>query len=81
MIIDRVSEDFLGVLDRDTDVMTSPVNLWSFYGCSSPTEPNLSAGSPNSDSDQSWSDAGSPRSSFNGKKIMNHYVIFIINNE
>ncbi|XP_067258530.1 NF-kappa-B inhibitor zeta isoform X2 [Chanodichthys erythropterus] len=65
MIIDRVSEDFWGLPDRDTDVMTSPVNLWSFYGCSSPTEPNLSAGSPNSDSDQSWSDAGSPRNSFN----------------
>ncbi|XP_051756370.1 NF-kappa-B inhibitor zeta isoform X2 [Ctenopharyngodon idella] len=65
MIIDRVSEEFSGLLDRDTDVMTSPVNLWSFYGCSSPTEPNLSAGSPNSDSDQSWSDAGSPRNSLN----------------
>ncbi|ROL50348.1 NF-kappa-B inhibitor zeta [Anabarilius grahami] len=65
MIIDRVSEECSGLLDRDTDVMTSPVNLWSFYGCSSPTEPNLSAGSPNSDSDQSWSDAGSPRNSFN----------------
>ncbi|CAM4507328.1 unnamed protein product [Leuciscus chuanchicus] len=68
MIIDRVSEEFSGLLDLDTDVMTSPVHLWSFYGCSSPTEPNLCAGSPNSDSDQSWSDAGSPRNSANERK-------------
>ncbi|XP_077096557.1 NF-kappa-B inhibitor zeta isoform X2 [Siphateles boraxobius] len=72
MIIDRVSEELSGLLDRDTDVMTSPVNLWSFYGCSSPTEPNLSAGSQNSDSDQSWSDAGSPRNSVNERK-RSHY--------
>jgi len=67
MIIDGVSEEFSGLLDRDSDVMTSPVQLWSFYGCSSPTEANLS---PNSDSDpdQTWSDAGSPRNSVNGRK-------------
>ncbi|KAK7166879.1 hypothetical protein R3I93_006607 [Phoxinus phoxinus] len=53
--------------------MTSPVHLWSFYGCSSPTEPNLSAGSPNSDSDQSWSDAGSPRNSVNEDRKRSHY--------
>ncbi|XP_056120791.1 NF-kappa-B inhibitor zeta isoform X1 [Rhinichthys klamathensis goyatoka] len=77
MIIDRVSEEFSCLLDRDTDVMTSPVHLWSFYGCSSPTEPNLSAGSPNSDSDpdpdQSWSDAGSPRNSANEERKRSHY--------
>ncbi|XP_043091085.1 NF-kappa-B inhibitor zeta [Puntigrus tetrazona] len=60
MIIDGVSEGFSGVLDRDSDVMTSPVHLLSFYGCSSPAEPNLS---PNSDSDQSWSSADSPQNS------------------
>ncbi|XP_018959852.2 NF-kappa-B inhibitor zeta-like [Cyprinus carpio] len=65
MIIDRVSEGFSGLLDRDSDVMTSPVHLLSFYGCSSPTEPNLSVGSPSSDSDQSWSNAGSPQNSIN----------------
>lgn len=73
MIIDRVSEEFSGLLDLDSDVMTSPVHLWSFYGCSSPTEPNLSAGSPNSDSDQSWSDAGSPRNSVNEERKRSHY--------
>ncbi|XP_016422099.1 NF-kappa-B inhibitor zeta isoform X2 [Sinocyclocheilus rhinocerous] len=49
MIIDGVSEGLSGVLDRDSDVMTSPAHLLSFYRCASPAEPNLS------DSDQSWS--------------------------
>ncbi|XP_042572947.1 NF-kappa-B inhibitor zeta [Cyprinus carpio] len=57
MIIDRVSEGLSGVLDRDSDVMTSPVDLLSFYGCASPAEPNLS------DSEQSWSSASSPQNS------------------
>ncbi|KAG1939311.1 NF-kappa-B inhibitor zeta [Pimephales promelas] len=72
MIIDGVSEEFSGLLDRDSDVMTSPVQLWSFYGCSSPTEANLS---PNSDSDpdQTWSDAGSPRNSVNEERKRSHY--------
>ncbi|RXN16581.1 NF-kappa-B inhibitor zeta-like protein [Labeo rohita] len=65
MIIDRVSEGFAGVLDRDSDVMTSPVHLLSFYGCPSPTDASLSAGSPNSDSDRSWSNAGSPQNGVN----------------
>ncbi|XP_016422883.1 NF-kappa-B inhibitor zeta-like isoform X2 [Sinocyclocheilus rhinocerous] len=65
MIIDRVSEGFSGLLDWDSDVMTSPVHLLSFYGCSSPTEPSLSVGSPSSNSDQSWSNAGSPQNSVN----------------
>ncbi|XP_059409398.1 NF-kappa-B inhibitor zeta [Carassius carassius] len=56
MIIDGVSEGLSGVLDRDSDVMTSPVHLLSFYGCSSPAEPILS------DSEQSCSSAGSPHS-------------------
>ncbi|XP_026865693.1 NF-kappa-B inhibitor zeta [Electrophorus electricus] len=66
MIIDRVSEGDSRLLDKDADVMTSPVNLCSFYGCSSPvTEPNFSTGfqspwSPNSDSEKSRSNAGSP---------------------
>ncbi|XP_076839159.1 NF-kappa-B inhibitor zeta isoform X2 [Brachyhypopomus gauderio] len=66
MIIDRISECDLGLFDTNSDVMTSPVNLWSFYGCSSPVpEPNISTGfqspwSPNSDSEKSRSNAGSP---------------------
>ncbi|XP_026060613.1 NF-kappa-B inhibitor zeta-like [Carassius auratus] len=56
MIIDGVSEGLSGVLDRDSDVMTSPVHLLSFYGCASPAEPILS------DSEQSSSSAGSPHS-------------------
>ncbi|KAK2908416.1 hypothetical protein Q8A67_004253 [Cirrhinus molitorella] len=69
MIIDRVCEGFSGVLDLDSDVMTSPVHLLSFYGCPSPTDASLSAGSPNSDSDQSWSNAGSPQ---NGVNVESH---------
>ncbi|XP_072513842.1 NF-kappa-B inhibitor zeta [Salminus brasiliensis] len=65
MIIDRVSDGYSGVLDKDADVMTSPVHLWSFYGCSSPTaEPSSCSGqqSPWSpgESERSWSSAGSP---------------------
>ncbi|XP_067298464.1 NF-kappa-B inhibitor zeta [Pseudorasbora parva] len=73
MIIDGVSEGFSAFLDRDTDVMTSPLHLWSFYGGSSPTEPSLSSGSPNSDSDHSWSDAGSPRDCVNEELKRNRY--------
>lgn len=62
MIIDRVSEGLSGVLDRDSDVMTSPVDLLSFYGCASPAEPNLS------DSEQSWSSASSPQNSGSGRE-------------
>lgn len=62
MIIDRVSEGLSGVLDRDSDVMTSPVDLLSFYGCASPAEPNLS------DSEQSWSSASSPQNSDSGRE-------------
>uniref|UniRef100_A0A3B1JN75 NFKB inhibitor zeta n=1 Tax=Astyanax mexicanus TaxID=7994 RepID=A0A3B1JN75_ASTMX len=65
MIIDRISEGYSAVLDRDTDVMTSPVHLWSFYGCSSPaTEPSSCSGqqSPWSpgESERSWGSAASP---------------------
>ncbi|XP_073698872.1 NF-kappa-B inhibitor zeta isoform X2 [Garra rufa] len=68
MIIDRVCEGFSGVLDRDSDVMTSPVHLLSFYGCPSPSDASLSAGSPNYDSDQSWSNAESPQNSLNARR-------------
>ncbi|KAF4119207.1 NF-kappa-B inhibitor zeta [Onychostoma macrolepis] len=66
MIIDGDCEGFSGLLDRDGDVMTSPVHLLSFYGCleeSSSSDPSLSAGSPLSDSDHSCSSAGSPQNS------------------
>nr|XP_055062337.1 NF-kappa-B inhibitor zeta [Misgurnus anguillicaudatus] len=68
MIIDRVCEDFSAFMDRDNDIMTSPVNLSSFYSCSSPAEPNLTDGSPISDSDQSWNNnADSPTNCTNVK--------------
>ncbi|KAL7852696.1 hypothetical protein SRHO_G00184810 [Serrasalmus rhombeus] len=64
MIIDRVSEGYSGLVDKDADVMTSPVHLWSFYGCSSPAEPSSCNGqqSPWSpgESERSWSSAASP---------------------
>ncbi|XP_051983322.1 NF-kappa-B inhibitor zeta isoform X2 [Xyrauchen texanus] len=71
MIIDGVSEGYSDLLDRGTDVMTSPVHLWSFYGCSSPTEPDLSAGSPKSDSDQSWSNSASESFRYQGVRVKN----------
>ncbi|XP_066516698.1 NF-kappa-B inhibitor zeta [Hoplias malabaricus] len=36
MIIDRISEGYSGLWDKDSDVMTSPLHLWSFYGSCSP---------------------------------------------
>ncbi len=73
MIIDGDCEVFSSLLDRDGDVMTSPVHLLSFY-CSSP------AGSPLSDSDQSWSSAGSPQNCANGnKKQININFKYLIN--
>ncbi|XP_017313475.2 NF-kappa-B inhibitor zeta [Ictalurus punctatus] len=63
MIIDRVCEAFSGFVDTDADVMTSPVNLWSFYGCSSPgTQPeHLSPWKPSRECEDSGSTAGSPQ--------------------
>ncbi|XP_028810559.1 NF-kappa-B inhibitor zeta [Denticeps clupeoides] len=66
MIIDRISDCLGGFTGWDTDAMTSPLNLCSFYGSSSP--PGESCGSagyqspwsPNSDSEKSWSDQRSP---------------------
>ncbi|KAA0722662.1 NF-kappa-B inhibitor zeta I-kappa-B-zeta [Triplophysa tibetana] len=66
MIIDGVCEDFYTFLDRDTDVLTSPINLASFYNCASPDEPNLTAGSPISGSVQSWNN-NSPQNCVNVK--------------
>ncbi|XP_073805368.1 NF-kappa-B inhibitor zeta isoform X2 [Danio rerio] len=75
MIIDRVSDGFSGLLDRDADLI-SPVQLWGFPGCSSPTEPLLSPGEPSSDSEHSWSDAsveaeGTRRSRYQGVRVKN----------
>ncbi|KAM9454344.1 NF-kappa-B inhibitor zeta isoform 1-T1 [Clarias gariepinus] len=63
MIIDRICEGYSGLLDTDTDVMTSPVNLWSFYGCSSPgQEPgHVSPWKPSGEVEESGSTAGSPQ--------------------
>lgn len=71
MVIDRVCEGYSGFVDTNTDVMTSPVNLWSFYGCSSPgTEPGHgSPWKPSGECEESGSTAGSPErpdSSFTG---------------
>ncbi|KAI5629533.1 NF-kappa-B inhibitor zeta isoform X1 [Silurus asotus] len=71
MIIDRVCEGYSAYVDTDADVMTSPVNLWSFYGCSSPgTEAgHLSPWKACGDAEDSGSCAGSPQrpdSSFTG---------------
>lgn len=74
MIIDRVCEDFSAFMDRDNDIMTSPVHLSSFYSCSSPAEPNLTDGSPISDSDQSWNNnADSPSNCINVKASPSRY--------
>ncbi|KAI4877138.1 hypothetical protein NFI96_026493, partial [Prochilodus magdalenae] len=62
MIIDRISEGCSGLVDKDSDVMTSPVHLWSFYNCSSPVaEPYSCNGQPSpGESERSWSSAASP---------------------
>ncbi|XP_056310014.1 NF-kappa-B inhibitor zeta [Danio aesculapii] len=75
MIIDRVSDGFSVLLDRDADLI-SPVQLWGFPGCRSPTEPLLSPGEPSSDSEYSWSDAsveaeGTHRSRYQGVRVKN----------
>ncbi|XP_060754682.1 NF-kappa-B inhibitor zeta [Neoarius graeffei] len=74
MVIDRVCEGYSGFVDMNTDVMTSPVNLWSFYGCSSPgTEPGHgSPWKPSGECEESGSTAGSPErpdSSFTGVNV------------
>ncbi|GAA6090100.1 NF-kappa-B inhibitor zeta [Tachysurus ichikawai] len=63
MIIDRVCDDFMGFVDNDADVMMSPVNLWSFYPCSSPgPDPgHLSPWKPGGECEESGSTAGSPQ--------------------
>ncbi|KAB5523365.1 hypothetical protein PHYPO_G00151710 [Pangasianodon hypophthalmus] len=63
MIIDRVCEGYSGFVDTDADVMTSPVNLWSFYGCCSPgAEPgHASPWQASRECEEGGSTAGSPQ--------------------
>ncbi|KAL4636297.1 NF-kappa-B inhibitor zeta [Arapaima gigas] len=61
MIIERGSEELAGLVDHDWGMMSSPCDLWSFYGnscSSSPTEQSGSAGSPPPSSPGSGSESG-----------------------
>ncbi|XP_062866974.1 NF-kappa-B inhibitor zeta [Trichomycterus rosablanca] len=60
MIIDRLSYDCSGLVDREADVMSSPVNFLSFYDCSSPRE-DSGKQSPWTPTGESGSTAGSPQ--------------------
>lgn len=61
MIIDRICEGYSGFVDNGSDVMMSPVNLWSFYG-SPKTEPgHTSPWKPSGECEESGSTAGSPQ--------------------
>ncbi|KAG7315739.1 hypothetical protein KOW79_020605 [Hemibagrus wyckioides] len=61
MIIDRICEGYSGFVDNGSDVMMSPVNLWSFYG-SPETEPgHTSPWKPSGECEESGSTAGSPQ--------------------
>ncbi|TSK17775.1 NF-kappa-B inhibitor zeta [Bagarius yarrelli] len=63
MIIDRVCEGYSGLVDNNSDVLTSPANLWLFNACSSVgTEPgHLSPWKPSGECEESGSTAGSPQ--------------------
>ncbi|KAJ8405971.1 hypothetical protein AAFF_G00308590 [Aldrovandia affinis] len=74
MIVDRyITEEFAGVADPEAGVMTSPLNLYSFYGNSPPGyDPPCFSGdvypwSPSSDSDsgKTWNSAPSPTQASN----------------
>ncbi|XP_029112958.1 NF-kappa-B inhibitor zeta [Scleropages formosus] len=63
MIIERGSEDFgAGLVDQDWSMMSSPCDLWSFYGnsasSSSPPEHEGSTGSPSPRSPSCGSESG-----------------------
>ncbi|KAI1885192.1 hypothetical protein AGOR_G00217650 [Albula goreensis] len=74
MILDRYTpESFEGVADREAEIMTSPLNLYSFYGSSPPLQDpvcfngDLHPWSPGSDSDsgKTWNSAASPTQASN----------------
>ncbi|KAG9348824.1 hypothetical protein JZ751_029141 [Albula glossodonta] len=74
MILDRYTpESFEGVADREAEIMTSPLNLYSFYGSSPPLQDpvcfngDLHSWSPGSDSDsgKTWNSAASPTQASN----------------